>query len=73
MDEQTNHDLVTLVDGVIVACLKNQLPPVPIALASAFAQTLAQDESEYAEIFGELLLLIRERLEFLQATIQAPN
>jgi hypothetical protein len=66
---------VELVDGLIRDCLAANLPPLPAVLAEVLSRVLFQRGSatECALCFAQMPALTRERLEFLYATMQAPN
>jgi hypothetical protein len=66
---------VELVDGLIRDCLSAKLPPLPAVLADVLSSVLCQRQSatEHGLMFAQLLILTRERIEFMRATAQAPN
>jgi hypothetical protein len=64
-----------LVDVLIRDCLSANLPPYPAVIADVLSQIFCQRQSatEHSICFGQLLPVIRERLEFVNATTQPPN
>jgi hypothetical protein len=68
-------DVMTIVDGTIHDCVAAHIAPYPAVIAETVARVLCQRQSttEHALCFAQLLILTRERIEFLIATTQAPN
>jgi hypothetical protein len=75
MADEIEIDATALVDGLFRDCLGANLPPLPAVLAEVLGRifTRGGSSSEYAVCFAQLLILIRERLEYLNATMKAPN
>jgi hypothetical protein len=75
MPESEMIDVVTIVDGTIHDCMAANIPPYPAVIAETLARVFCQRQSttEHALCFAQLLVLTRERIEFLIAATQAPN
>ena len=58
-------DIVVLIDGTIRDCLSAGIQPAPIVIADCFATVLCQKQGpvKRAELFADLILLVRERVE----------
>ena len=68
-------DILVLIDGTIRDCLQANIPPYPHVIASTFADVLAQKQTptEHAVCFAQLLVLVRERIEFLSTVSEVVN